>query len=225
MFTRLRPEQKVWWYRSRQEHGKAGSIVPDRSVAAGSRVRPLPAQDRRRADDEWDILTSALNDYGVIHVAPHRRRSSSKPRSVTELFERLLTTPEPRLQQAAVVLLLTQPVLADSALAAIQRLDGVARDRAMRRYVAAASLQRMARTRIALQLGPQSLLPEQFVEDFRLPPLSGEYGRAALFELARQEEALYGYDAWGTYLSLLDLFLAESRRAGRGRVTARPSAR
>ena len=47
------------------------------------------------------------------------------------------------------------------------------------------------------------------------PDLAG-----AAVELARQEEALYGYDAWGTYLSLLDLFLAESRRAGRGHVAA-----
>lgn len=192
-----------------------------RSVVAGSLSQTLPSQDRRRADDEWDILTSALNDYGVIHVAPRRRRSSGLPPSATELFERLLTSPERRLQQAAIVLLLTQPTLADCASAAIQKLSGVARDRAMRRYTAAAALQRMARTRIAMQLGPQPDLPEHFVDHLELPPLTEEYGRAALFELARQEEALYGYDAWDTYLSLLDLFLAESRRAGWGRVADR----
>jgi hypothetical protein len=100
-------------------------------------------------------------------------------------------------------------------------LTGATRDRGMRRYVAAAALQRMARTRIAMQLGPQPDLPACFVEDLGLPPLSEGYGRAALLSLAQEEEALYGYDAWGTYCSLLDLFLAESRRAGWGHTMAR----
>lgn len=194
--------------------------MPDRTGRAAARSRSTAVDDRRLTDDEWDILTGALNDYGVIHVAPIRRRSSGTPRSATELFERLLTSREPRLQQAAIVLLLTQPALAKCACAAIQKLSGVVRDRAMRRYVAAAAMQRMARTRIAMQLGPQPDLPDYFVEDLGLPPLTHEHGRAALLELAQQEEALYGYDAWGTYLSLLDLFLAESRRAGWGHATA-----
>ena len=192
---------------------------------AVTRPRSAVAEDLRRADDEWDLLATALNDYGVIHVAPRRRRRSGLPASATELFERLLISREPRLKQAAIVLLLTQPALAACASTAIEALSGAARDRAMRRYVAAAALQRMARTRIAMQLGPQPDLPAHFVDDLRLPPLSEEYGRAALFDLAAQEEALYGYDAWGTYLSLLDLFLAESRRAGWGRVTARSRGR
>jgi len=64
------------------------------------------------------------------------------------LFERLLTSREPRLQQAAIILLLTQPALAGSAIEAVRNLTGAARDRAMRRYVAAVAMQRMARTRI-----------------------------------------------------------------------------
>lgn len=167
------------------------------------------------------MLTSALNDYGVIHVAPRQRRRTGLPGSASALFERLLTSREPRLQQAAIILLLTQPALAGSAIEAIDKLTGAARDRAMRRYVAAAAMQRMARTRIAMQLGPQPDLPEQFVQELGLPSLADEYGRSALFELARQEETSYGYDAWGAYSSLLNLFLAESRRAGWGHVTVR----
>ena len=195
--------------------------MPDRSNAAVARSPATLPRDRS-IDDEWDTLVSALNDHGVVHVAPRRRRRSGLPGSASALFEQLLTSREPRLQQAAIILLLTQPALAGSAIEAIHNLTGATRDRAMRRYVAAAAMQRMARTRIAMQLGPQPDLPEQFMQELGLPSLADEYGRSALFELARQEETLYGYDAWGTYSSLLNLFLAESRRAGWGRASVIP---
>ena len=169
------------------------------------------------ADDaEWDRLTTALNRWGVLHVAPGRPRRASVPMTAVELFARLLRSPEPRLQQAAVVLLLTHPHLAADAQAAINRLDGVSRDRAMRRYVAAAALQRMARTRIAARLGPQPLLPPAYLDALGLPSLDAEFGRETLLVLADQERDRYGYDAWGTYWALLDRFLTEIRRSGWG---------
>jgi hypothetical protein len=85
-------------------------------------------------------------------------------------------------------------------------------------------MQRMARTRIAMQLGPQPELPPAYLNDLGLPSLELEHGKLVLIELARQEELRYGYDAWGTYRSLLDLFLAESRRVNWGRVSARGEA-
>src|SRR6201988_5120525 len=102
---------------------------------AGTRSRTATGRNPRQADDDWDVLTTALNDYGVIHVAPRRRRSVGAPRSATQLFERLVPSGEARLQQSAILLLLPQPGLADAASEAIQKLTGVARDRAMRRYV------------------------------------------------------------------------------------------
>ena len=86
----------------------------------------------------------------------------------------------------------------------------------MRRYVAAA-LQRMARTRIQATLGPSPLIEPAYVDELGLPPLDEEFGRAAQLELADQERARYGYDAWGTYRGLLDLFLNEIRRREWGR--------
>lgn len=172
------------------------------------------------AGHDWDTLTSALSDRGVLHVAPGRERRSSAPASAGELFERLVTFPEPRLQQAAALLLLTHPEAAAEAQAAIERLAGVQRDRAMRRYVAAAAMQRMVRTRIDLQIGRRPDIPPRFIADLEFSPLDEEFGRDTLIELARQEEALYGYDAWGTYRALLDLFLPESRRSGWGRPCA-----
>lgn len=188
--------------------------------------QPGAALDTADADREWDALATALNRWSVLHVAPGRARRAGVPRTAGALFERLLNSPEPRLHQAAVLLLLTHPRLAPEARAVIERLSGIARDRAMRRYVAAAALQRMARTRIALSLGPQPLLLAAYVDELGLPPLEEEFGRAALLALADEEQARYGYDAWGTYRSLLDLFLSEIRRRGWGaRCGNRPTAR
>jgi len=175
-----------------------------------------PAAPVDAADDEWDTLATALNLRGVLHIAPRRRGRASLPRTGDALFERLLRSGEPRLQQAAILLLMTHPDLAAAAQTAVGRLGGVAHDRAMRRYVAAAALQRMAATRIAQHLGPQTAIPPAYVAELGLPPLDRDFGRAALLVLAAEERERYGYDAWATYRALLDLFLAEIRRAGWG---------
>ena len=165
---------------------------------------------------EWDTLATALNRLGIFHLAPGKVRRSGLPRTTQELFEGLWRTAEPRLHQAAVVLLLTRPDLARDAQAAIDGLNGTVRDRAMRRYVAAAALQRIARTRIMLDLGSRPLLPPAYLEELALPPLDAEFGRMTLGALAADEETRYGYDAWGTYWTLLDLFLSAIRRRGWG---------
>jgi hypothetical protein len=165
---------------------------------------------------EWDTLATALNRLGIFHLAPRKVGRSGLPRTTQELFERLWRTAEPRLHQAAVVLLLTRPDLAPDARAAIDGLTGTSRDRAMRRYVAAAALQRMARTRIMLDLGSQPLLAPTYLDELSLPPLDAEFGRMTLGALAAEEETRYGYDAWGTYRTLLDHFLAAIRRRGWG---------
>jgi hypothetical protein len=162
--------------------------------------------------DDWDELTTALNRWGVLHVAPGALQSHGLPPSASELFARLWQATDPRLQQAGVVLLLTHPGLASDARSAIDELDGVTRERAKRRYVAAAALQRMAKTRIAMRLGLKALIPEAYLDDFDLPPLDGEFGRETLLALAEQEQGRFGYDAWGTYRALLDHFLNEIQR-------------
>ena len=173
--------------------------------------------------DEWDVPTTALNRRGIVHVAPGRVRRVGVPRTALELFDRLFRAHEPRLHQAAIPLLLTHPELSPDARAAIDGLSGDARDRAMRRYVTAAALQRMARTRIQLALGPSPLIPAEYHNELALPSLDDEFGRAALLALSDQEQTRYGYDAWGTYRGFLDLFLAEIRRHGWGRRRATAS--
>lgn len=171
----------------------------------------VSADERTDLDREWDGLTSALTRYGVLHLPPGREVADALP-TPRALFTRLANAPQPRLRQAVVFLLLTRPELAHAAVAAVRTLSDGARDLAMRRYVAAAALQRMARMRIEERLGPQPLLPPEFLSALALPSLDDDHGEHTLWELSRQEEARYGYDAWGTYRRILELFLAESRR-------------
>jgi hypothetical protein len=167
-------------------------------------------------DTEWDTLATALNRWGILHLAPGRVRQVGLPRTPQELFARLWATGTSRLHQATVFLLLTHPELAAEARAAIGGLTGTASDRAKRRYVAATALQRMARTRIAQHLGPRPLIPPAYLDDLDLPSLDEEFGCETLLILAEQEQQRYGYDAWGTYWNLLDHFLGEIRRRAWG---------
>jgi hypothetical protein len=169
------------------------------------------------ADTEWDGLAAALNAYGIFHVVPGkalRRRVPSPP----DLYRRLALSGDPRLQEALAVLLLTHPDTANAAQAAIGTLTGTTRDRAMRRYVAAAALQRMWRTRLELALGQQWLIEPAYLHELGLPDLDEEFGEGALWELSRQEEGLYGYDAWNGYRSLMDL--GQCRLRGWGKKSA-----
>jgi hypothetical protein len=168
--------------------------------------------------DEWDELTTELNRWGVLHVAPGMPHASQVSLSATSLFGRLWKSMDPRLQQAGVVLLLTHPELASEARAAIRDLEGVPQERAKWRYVAAAALQRMAKTRIALRLGSRPLLSEAYLDELGLPSLDKEFGRETLLALAHLEQDRFGYDAWGTYRALLDHFLSDIRRQDWGLV-------
>jgi hypothetical protein len=175
--------------------------------------------------DDWDELATALNRFGIKHVAPARIRRRGVPKTARELFHRLALTGDARLAEASIILLLTHPDLASDARRAIDSIAGPSRDRAMRRYVAAAALQRMARTRISLSLGPRPEIPSAYLDELGLPPLEADFGRATLLALAEGEEARYGHAAWRGYLALLDAFLANIRRRDWGRVCDRPSTR
>ena len=182
-------------------------------------MRATAQADAAQRAAEWDHLAAALNTYGVIHVAPTLPPEGDLPSRPTDLFLALNHSPDVRLQEAAVLLLLTHPGLAAADVAAVSSLHGVQRDRAQRRYVAAAALQRMWRSRIQLALGPQEEIPSAYVKEMDLPSLDEDFGRRTLMELSAQEERLYGYDAWAGYASLMDLFLAEMERKGWGQLT------
>src|SRR5688500_15627640 len=165
------------------------------SPMAAPRTAGIDDQRICDPDAEWDALATALNQWGVLHLAPGRIRRSGLPRTLGELYTRLWSTGTSRLHQATVLLLLTHPESAADAQAAIAEFTGTERDRAMRRYVAAAALQRMARTRIAQRLGPRPLIPPAFLDELGLPALDQEFGRETLLAMADQEQTRYGYDA------------------------------
>lgn len=180
-------------------------------------------------DREWDRLAHALNQYGIRHIAPLGPGSAGARADPETLFRELASSSNVRLQEAAIPLLLTYPHLAASAQAAIAGLNGAARDRAIRRYVAACALQRMWRTRLELALGPHPLIPVAYLAELRLPALGEDYGRVTLRALAGQESTRYGYDAWAGYSSLMDLILSEMDLShwgrppdGRRRASLRP---
>lgn len=160
------------------------------------------------ADREWDILTAALNLHGVYSVVPVGRPTEALPED-EDLFRRLAAATSVRLQEAIIPLLLTDPDLQDTARRAIGRLEGRTRFRAMRRYVAAAALQREWWTRLRLALGPKSRLEPAYLDELSLPSLDLDFGRTTLLALSNAEEQAEGYDAWAGYTSLMDHFLAE----------------
>jgi hypothetical protein len=179
---------------------------------------PSPDAAREAANLEWDRLATALNAYGITHLAPGQPAvGEDLPTDPVDLFYALAVARSVRLQEAAIPLLLTYPELADAAQSAIDRLDGVVHDRAQRRYVAACALQRMWRSRLQLALGEQPLLRPAYIDEMGLPSLEEDYGRLTLRALAAQEEALYGYNAWAGYTSLMDLLLNEIERRSWGR--------
>ena len=203
---------------------EAGPCQPRGEEYRRETARRRAATEKRAGRDdaeaeEWDTLASALNDWGILHVAPLRRRRERI--APEDLFWRLAEATDVRLREAAVLVLLTYPGQAPDAQAAMARLGGLARERAVFRYVAAAALQRMWRTRLQTDLGPHPLIPPAYLDELGLPPLEEDFGRPTLLALARIEEARFGHNAWAGYTSLMDLFLAEIRLTGWGRRRAR----
>ena len=169
------------------------------------------------ADPDWDVLAASLNSYGINHLAPSGQPDRSLVTDPEKLFRALVTARAVRLQEAAIVLLITHPSLAAAALTAIDSISGSARVQAVRRYVVACCLQRMWRSRLQLTLGPQRLIPPAFLDELHLPPLELDDGRATLRALAEREEEAHGHNAWDGYASLMNLVLAQVELPGWGR--------
>lgn len=174
--------------------------------------------------DDWDELAAALNAAGIRHIAPGASAAAVPTQRLpagSTLIARLLSADDVRLQEASVLLLLTRPNLADTFAAEAEHLPGETGVQAKHRYVAAAALQRMWRSRIAWALGPQALIPARYLDQLGLPDLDQDFGRATLRSLCELAEARWGYDAWAGYTSLLALFLNEIEHPAWGKPRAR----
>ena len=160
------------------------------------------------ADQEWDLLVSAVNRHGVTYMAPGAEPSEPPPEG-EELFRRLATSQHVRLREAIVTLLLAHPELAPDAARAIAGIDGERGLQAKLRYSAACALQRMWRTRLSEYFGDQPLLPTVYFGELGLPSAELDFGVAALLALSNREEELFGYNAWDGYDSLMNHFLGD----------------
>jgi hypothetical protein len=164
---------------------------------------------------EWERLVASLEDYDVRHLSPGvgvDERTTIEPE---ELLFQLATAQAVRLREAWIPFLLRHPDLAPAAQRALARLDGDLRERAMRRYVVAAALQRLWRSRLSWTLGPQPLLPPAYLDELGLPSLELDFGRETLRAVAMDEERRWGHNAWDGYATLMDTFLAEIERKAR----------
>lgn len=159
--------------------------------------------------EEWDALVADLAAYGVDHLWQNRA-PANEPRSAEALFAALFESSSPRLHQASAALLLVRPDLAPAAQRAILGLPALPRDRAMRRYMAAAYLQRIARSRLRSLFGDQPELPTTYAAELNLPDAEARFGEHALEVLSDEESRRYGYDAWGTYWRLLETVLRQA---------------
>jgi hypothetical protein len=112
------------------------------------------------------------------------------------------------LHEAAIALLLVRPDLASAAANAFHDLDGAPLRRAQYAYAAAGALQRKWRLRLRIALGPQPALPTAPIAHLGLPDVEGEFGEPALREISRREEEEFGYDAWATYETAMDVLLS-----------------
>lgn len=188
------------------------------ALAAEPGLGGAPAAERSGHDPaSWDILAAALNARGVRHVAPASRGIRPPRIDDEELYAALFRSPDPRLQEAAIGLLLVRPMSAVDAERAISRLDGALRDRAARRHTTAAALQRLWRTRLVDALGPHVLIGAVYASELGAPPVDEDFGYRTLAAVARGEQERYGYNAWDGYHSFAGVFLAhlemERRRA------------
>jgi hypothetical protein len=177
--------------------------------------RGTAADSGPAGSDEWDVLATALNRCGIRHVAPDRWVHRGVPIGQA-LIRALLTATSIRLQEAVTPFLLTYPERAADVQGVIVTLEGRARERAIGRYVAAAALQRLWRSRLACWLGPQPLIPDAYRSELGLPPLTSNHGEDTLWALAEWERSRWGHNAWAGYTALMDLFLTEITRPGWG---------
>src|SRR5437660_1694752 len=105
-----------------------------------------PRRGRRTAEAgaaEWQRLVESLRTHGVRHLSLPASSTDAPPLPLAELVDDLLRTPDPRLRQAVVPLLLTHPEYARLVQERIEHLPPELADRARRLYLVSAALQRM----------------------------------------------------------------------------------
>ncbi len=147
------------------------------------------SDERARADAEWDRLASALAQLGIRYLPADA--DATPEITGQELLRELVSCGDPRLQDAAVALLLLQPELA-RVVETDAALDAEPRRRLAVTVVVAASLQREWKFSLDIYAPDRPWIdaPPLAIR-LGLPDPAEDFGRAALHaagDLLREEQ-------------------------------------
>jgi hypothetical protein len=140
--------------------------------------------DPTRQPPARDALVAALRTRGIGFFAPSDAYEGPNRLSSRQLIAGLAGSPDARLRDGLAALVVRHPELAPEASITLGMLDAAAAEVLRVQYTAAACLQRMWRTTLALYLPVMPKLPDLFGAELVLPPLDEQYGEWALRELA-----------------------------------------
>jgi hypothetical protein len=140
------------------------------------------------APPDRDRLVAALRRLGVGFYAPSDAEEGPRALTASELISGLAASPEARLRDALVALLMRHPEFAPDIAVTSGKLRGPAAEALREQYTAAACLQRLWRTTLALYLPDTAPLPDLFGPQLDLPPLDDFHGELALRELAARSD-------------------------------------
>ena len=129
-----------------------------------------------------DSLVAALRKHGVDWLAPSDAANCEVAPEI--LVASLAAHDDPRLRSALTGLFILHPEFSAVVNNAVNALDAAARDELTARYMAAAYLQRLWRTRLGLYLGDYNELPDLFSVSLSLPTANEGYGKIGLHVLA-----------------------------------------
>lgn len=151
---------------------------------------------RTTSEEETAALVAALRAWGIDYLT-----ASVAPRAGTsippvQLLQRLAQSPQARIRDATIALLLLHPELAEAIPTALAAAGQETREQLITLVLAALYLQRIWLTQLALALGHLSQFPEgafaALWEARRLPPPALDYGESGLRALEAEEQRRRG---------------------------------
>lgn len=172
--------------------------------------------DPTRQPPARDVFVAALRAHGVGFFAPSDAHERSSRLTARQLIAGLAGSPDARLRDGLAALFVRHPELAPEASIAVATLDAATAEVLRGQYTAAACLQRLWQTTLALYLPAMPMLPDLFGAELALPPLDDHYGEQALRELAARAR----YNQLAAWHAVIEQLLAQLAQESRGELAA-----
>jgi len=160
-------------------------------------------------------LVAAMREHGVDWLAPSDAPGGGSIEPAT-LVASLAAHDDPRLRAALTGLFILRPEFSALVAEVRQALEPTACDEMSARYMAAAYLQRLWRTRLGLYLEDSPELPDLYSESLGLPLANQGYGKPGLLALAEwhKQRTAMPYNRLAEYNRVLEhVFASLKRRA------------